>query len=389
LELTPGPEFVPAPVDDARLVDLDSEQESPFLRAQKRVSVRRGSLPRKTARRVKWLLLAACLCALALSAAGTVYAYGAHSWRFTLDSSDAIDVAGNVHVTRAQVMDVLGGDIGRNIFFIPLAERKHALEEIPWVESAAVMRLMPNHLRVDVRERTPVAFARLGSRIALIDANGVVMDLPATREKFSFPVITGMGEAEPLSTRTARMRIYNQLARELDSGGANYSQDLSEVDMSDPEDVKVTVNDPTGAVMVHLGDQNFLDRFKIYIGHAAEWRQQFHKLESVDLRYDRQIIVNPDTRSAPETPLSAAAVRAALAAGVKPAALSAADLQGASAASAPKPAAKAAGAPAASKTAARAKAKKRSARKRPRAHALRHARKTTAKKPSPKKPDAQ
>jgi hypothetical protein len=35
-------------LDDARMLDLDVEQESPFLRGQKRVSVRRGSLPKKT-----------------------------------------------------------------------------------------------------------------------------------------------------------------------------------------------------------------------------------------------------------------------------------------------------------------------------------------------------
>jgi cell division protein FtsQ len=136
-----------------------------------------------------------------------------------------------------------------------------------------------------------------------------------------------MGEAEPLSTRAARMRIYSDVVRELDAGGANYSQDLSEVDLSDPQDVKVTVNDPSGAVLVHLGDANYLERFKTYIAHAAEWRQQFQKLESVDLRYDRQIIVNPDARSVPGQPLTATAVKAALAAGVKPAALTSADLK--------------------------------------------------------------
>jgi cell division protein FtsQ len=340
LELTRGPEFVPAPVDDARLVDLDSEQESPFLRAQKRVPVRRGSLPRKTARKLKWVVLAACLTAVGLFASGAVYAYGVHSWRFTIDSGDDIEITGNTHVTRPQIMDVLGGDIGRNIFFVPLAERRRALEEIPWIESATVMRFMPNHLRVDIRERTPVAFARVGAHISLIDANGVVMDLPATvKRRFSFPVITGMGEAEPLSTRAARMHIYSQVVRELDAGGGNYSQDLSEVDLSDPEDVKATVNDPSGAVLVHLGDANFLDRFKIYISHVAEWRQQFQKLESVDLRYDRQIIVNPDARSAPEQPLTANAVKAALAAGVKPTALTSADLKRAPAAAAPRVAA--------------------------------------------------
>jgi hypothetical protein len=53
-----------------------------------------------------------------------------------------------------------------------------------------------------------------------------------------------------------------------------------------------------------------------------EWRQQFQKIESVDLRYDQQIIVNPDLDGAARQPtLSAAVARAAIAAGVKPSAL--------------------------------------------------------------------
>ena len=39
-------------VDDARLLDLEVEQEPPFLRVQKRVPVRRGSLPKKTVNRL-------------------------------------------------------------------------------------------------------------------------------------------------------------------------------------------------------------------------------------------------------------------------------------------------------------------------------------------------
>src|SRR5277367_5855430 len=41
-------------LDDARLVDLDVDEESPFLRGQKRVSARRSALPRKTASRLLW-----------------------------------------------------------------------------------------------------------------------------------------------------------------------------------------------------------------------------------------------------------------------------------------------------------------------------------------------
>jgi cell division protein FtsQ len=92
------------------------------------------------------------------------------------------------------------------------------------------------------------------------------------------------------------MKIYDSLMKDLDSGGGNYSKDISEVELSDPDDVKITVEDPAGALVVHLGSTAFLDRYRIYINHIQEWRQQFQKLESVDLRYNNQIIVNPDAR---------------------------------------------------------------------------------------------
>jgi cell division protein FtsQ len=308
-------------LDDARLLDLDAEKESPFLRAQKRVPARRSPLPKKTAARLMWAMFAIAVAAVCAISAAAFYHYSEHSWRFRLQSSDDIEMAGLSNVTRGQVMEVLGGDIGRNIFFIPLEQRQKQLQQIAWVESASVMRFAPNRIKIDIQERTPVAFARVGSKVMLTDAGGTLMDLSA-RKKYSFPVIVGMNAGEPLSTRAARMKIYNELVRQLDSGGGHYSQSLSEVDLSDPEDVKVLTNDSDGGVLIHLGSSNYLDRFKIYVAHLREWRQQFDKLESVDLRYDRQIIVNPDLRGGPRQPaLSATAAKAAISAGVKPAAL--------------------------------------------------------------------
>ena len=308
-------------LDDARLLDLDADKESPFLRAQKRVSARRSPLPKKTATRLLWAALAVLIIGAGALAAVMLHHYGERSWRFRLDSSDNIELAGLSNVTRGQIMEVMGGDIGRNVFFIPLDQRQKQLEQIPWVASASVMRFAPDRIKIQIQERTPVAFARVGSKIMLIDANGVLMDL-TNKKKFSFPVIVGMSANEPLSTRSIRMRTFNELVRQLDSTGAHYSQDLSEVDLTDTEDVKVMTNDPQGEILVHLGSSNYLDRFKIYVAHLREWRQQFAKLESVDLRYDRQIIVNPDLRGTARQPaLTQTAAKAAMAAGVKPSAL--------------------------------------------------------------------
>jgi cell division protein FtsQ len=309
-------------LDDARLVDLDVEQESPFLRAQKRVSVRRSSLPKNTATHLTWGVLALLVIAFFGFTIAALYHYGEHSWRFRVESSDDIEINPLHNVTRSQVIEVMGEDIGRNIFFVPLSERQKALEKIPWVESASVMRFVPNRLKIEIQERVPVAFARIGSRIYLMDTAGTLMDLPVTgKQKYSFPVILGMNLSEPASTRAARMKLYSDLVGQLDSGGARHSQDLSEVDLSDPDDVKVLANDPGGEVLVHLGSSSYLERYNIFVSHVQEWRQQFNKLQSVDLRYDRQIIVNPDLHGEVNPPLSLSAAKAAVAAGVKPAAL--------------------------------------------------------------------
>jgi cell division protein FtsQ len=308
-------------LDDARLVDLDVAEESPFLRGQKRVSARRGSLPKKTANRLIWACMALGLLGLASLATIVLYNYGERSWRFRIESSDNIEVTGIENVTKAQIMEVMGADIGRNTFFVPLTQQKAQLEQIPWVESASVMRFVPNRLKVEIHERTPIAFARVGPRIFLIDAVGTLMELPQ-KHKYSFPVILGMNPGEPLSTRLPRMKGYNELVQQLDSGGARYSQDLSEVDLSDLDNLKVRVNDPQGDVLVELGSSDYLKRYKTYVSHVQEWRQQFQKLESVNLRYDNQVIVNPDMEGKrKQAALTVAAAKAAVAAGVNPAAL--------------------------------------------------------------------
>ena len=54
------------------------------------------------------------------------------------------------------------------------------------------MRFVPNRLSVEIHERTPVAFTRVGPKIMLIDASGTLMELPQpSKGKYSFPVIVG------------------------------------------------------------------------------------------------------------------------------------------------------------------------------------------------------
>lgn len=288
-------------------INLENDEEAQFLRTEKRVPVRRGPIAKKTATRLKTVSVLAVIVALFGCLGWAAHAYGTQASRFRIESSDSIEISGVHNASRAQVMEVVGSDIGRNIFLIPLEERKKKFEQIPWVESAAVMRLLPHRIVVSLVERTPVAFILIGTKTNLIDANGVIMGPPASRQnRYRFPVLRGLSENGAVAARSEAMKIYNRLMRELESGdseGQHFTNQLSEIDVSDPEDLKATVSDDSGTVLIHLGASDFLERYKLYAAHIGEWRRQYHNVQGVDLRWEGQIVVNPDGEHAqPEPP---------------------------------------------------------------------------------------
>ena len=44
-------------------------------------------------------------------------------------------------------------------------------------------------------------------------------------------------------------------------------------------------------ILAHFGEDKFLERYQRYTAHIAEWRQQYPKLASVDLRYQQQVVL--------------------------------------------------------------------------------------------------
>jgi cell division protein FtsQ len=208
--------------------------------------------------------------------------------RFRIAGTGNIEASGLNEVSRAEMLPVFGEDIGRNIFFVSLSERRRKLEEIPWVERATVMRVLPDRIRVQVVERQPVAFVREGQQIGLVDASGVLLTMPAAmmaQHHYSFPVVTGIDPRDPLAARTGRMAVYERLLAELDANNQHLSEQISEIDLTDPEDARVLMPEQGADILAHFGEDRFLERYQRYKAHIAEWRQQYPKLAAVDLRY--------------------------------------------------------------------------------------------------------
>lgn len=284
--------------------DVLIEDEPRYLRRQKPVEIKRRKFGRQA-----WQFYLRMALGVMLGAAGiwVVYQTGhflLFSPRFLLADLEQIEVAGIQQVPRAAVLERFTADRGRSVLRVPLDERRATLEEIAWVEQAACQRILPNRIRVEIVERTPVAFLRLATELALVDAYGVVLERPLQGE-FRFPVVTGITEATPREDRERRMKLYVQFLKEVELARPGSTEHVSEVDLADATDVRATLaglpdlGDPTAggqsSVLVHFGTAGFLDKFRVFQENIGQWRTAAGRVESVDLRFERQVVVNPES----------------------------------------------------------------------------------------------
>jgi cell division protein FtsQ len=290
---------------DSYRPELIADDEPRYLRRQKPVEIRRKKFSGRG-----WPFYRRLLILTFSGIAGaTVAVYGTrfllYSPTMLLLKPDQIELNGNHIVSREAVLQQFVHDRNQSVLRVPLDARRSQLEQIPWVESASVQRILPNRLRIELTERTPVAFARNGNELALIDAHGVILDRPRS-EELHFPVVAGVSEELPRDQREKRMQTYEAFLKDVDLVRAGSSDRVSEVDLSNPKDLRVVMtglasaNDPQ-AVTIHFGSSEFTGKYKMLVDNFSQWQANAGRVQSIDLQYSRQVVVNPDTSSVTAT----------------------------------------------------------------------------------------
>ncbi|OLB27773.1 MAG: hypothetical protein DMG41_15175 [Acidobacteria bacterium] len=279
--------------------ELIGDDEPRYLRRQKPVEIRRRKLSGHG-----WTFYRRVLLSTATGAAITVGAY--HGTRFLLYAPsmlllrpEQIELTGNHVVTREAVLKQFVEDRNRSVLRMSLDLRRSQLEQIPWIESATVERILPNRIRIELTERTPIAFVRNGDEVALIDPHGVILDRPRDAD-FQFPIVSGVSEDLPRDQREKRIELYQEFMKDIELVRGGSSENVSEVDLSVPRDVRVVMTglaSPTDpqAVTVHFGSGDFSGKYKMLVDNFAQWQAHTGHVQSIDLQYARQVVVNPDS----------------------------------------------------------------------------------------------
>ena len=276
--------------------ELDAQGESPYLRRQKAVPVRRSRISRRV--RVA-LFVIAVLLPVGFVGYGLA-TFALTSPHFVLTSPEDIVVAGNHFVSREEVLGALGLPLtgklktGTNVFHMSLEARRRGVETLPWVRAASVTRILPHGLLVLITERTPVAYANVGGRVSLVDDDGMLLEKPENGV-FDFPLLYGLENLPSIDERRARLVLYLEFMRQLGVEAPRAGWMISELYLSDAEDLRALLIHGQQTVQVHFGQKDFLGRFRNFLALLPEIQKTNDKLDSVDLRYHNQIVVDPQT----------------------------------------------------------------------------------------------
>jgi cell division protein FtsQ len=279
--------------------ELLGEDEPRYLRRQKPVEIRRKKFSGRSWSTYRRVLVLGLVGIAGLIGAVVIARFLMYSPQVLLLKPSQVELTGNHVVSRDAVLQQFARDRGRSVLQIPLDARRSALEELSWVESASVQRILPNRLRVELTERTPIAFLRNGTELALIDSHGVILDRPPG-EDLQFPIVTGLSENMPREERGKRMQIYQEFIRDVDLVRAGSSERVSEIDLANPKDLRAVMTGIAGAndaqaVTIQFGQGDFAGKFRMVVENFAQWQASNGRVRSIDLQYSRQVILNPDT----------------------------------------------------------------------------------------------
>jgi cell division septal protein FtsQ len=204
-------------------------------------------------------------------------------------------VRGAERLSREQVLSAARIASGTHILKVDVEGAIAALEALPEVRRAEVVRGLPNHVQITIEERRPFTLVHAG-RLHWVDELGVTMGAESRAVALDYPVISGLGP-EDLATgqRAPSERVARGVAliRTLLRASSPLLGQISEIDVSRPEGpVLYTVD----GVEVRLGAEDWEARVARLVGVLTQIAVSGRAVAAIDLRFRDQVVLTPPSR---------------------------------------------------------------------------------------------
>jgi cell division protein FtsQ len=200
-------------------------------------------------------------------------------------------VQGNERLSTGEIEALIGDVRGQSLLLVDLQQFQARLLASPWVQSVTVRRVLPSTVDLRIVERDPVAIARLGQMLYLVDGTGVIMDdYGPQHADYDLPIVDGMAAAASETGRPIDPARAHLTARFLASlaGRPELRKAVSQVDVSRENNVVVLLGDDPA--LLYLGDEQFVERLRTYLEIRPTLAERMADVDYVDLRFGQRVI---------------------------------------------------------------------------------------------------
>ena len=120
---------------------------------------------------------------------------------------------GGHEVARDEILVLAGITDRSSLLFLDAARTRARLLSNPWIAEATVLKLYPDRLRIEIRERKPFALWQKDGRISLIAADGAVLESNVRARFAELPRVVGKGAEQSAQDFLALVARYPAIAR--------------------------------------------------------------------------------------------------------------------------------------------------------------------------------
>ena len=210
-----------------------------------------------------------------------------------------VRVVGCRHQDAEKLKEIVYTEFPANTLRINLAEVRQRLEKEPWVKRAALQRVLPSMLILHVTERTPTAIVELKGEQMVADGYGILLGAyDSGFRKLNSPIFKGFLGADPETYQMYQEENTNRIERglamltEVAAASPEIVRKISEVDLSDHNNMKILMDDDT--VEICLGGEDYSKRIRNFVNDPEKRYQELKsrgfEVEQIDLRSKGEII---------------------------------------------------------------------------------------------------
>ena len=184
---------------------------------------------------------------------------------------ESIIVEGNSSVSEKTITDASGIKTGESIFKVNIPEVKKRLSKVAFVDSARVSYVLPDRIKIVVKEREESAYISFIGNYIGIDDTGKILEVKQKAEDVSRPVVYGLtienfeiGSTIYTENEKGKNILYNILNQININDIGNK---IKSIDVNDDDNIRLTLKND---IEVKLGNMNNIKYKMAYLKSVIE-----------------------------------------------------------------------------------------------------------------------